>query len=93
MPVEFERKIFVYGDEFWVFYNALPKSVQDKIDWVFGLVISIPKVPAKYLKHLEGTDGLYEIRARMGNNIYRIFCFFEEGNLIILLNGFQKKSE
>jgi phage-related protein len=49
-------------------------------------------VPEKFLKHLTGTDGLYEIRVKLGNNIFRIFCFFDEGNLIILLNGFQKKS-
>ena len=50
-------------------------------------------VPEKYFKHLEGTDGLYEIRVKVGSDIYRIFCFFDKGQLVILLNGFQKKSE
>ncbi len=50
-------------------------------------------VPEKYFKHLEGTDGLYEIRVKVGRDIYRIFCFFDKGQLVILLNGFQKKSE
>ena len=50
-------------------------------------------MPRTYLKHLEGTDGLYEIRVSSGNNIFRIFCFFDEGQLIILLNGFQKKTQ
>jgi len=49
-------------------------------------------VPEKFFKYLEGTDGLYEIRIKSGSDIYRIFCFFDEGNLIVLLNGFQKKS-
>lgn len=49
-------------------------------------------VPDKFLKHLEGTDGLFEIRVKVGSDVYRIFCFFDEGNLIILLNGFQKKT-
>ncbi len=42
---------------------------------------------------MEGTDGLYEIRVSSGNNIFRIFCFFDEGQLVILLNGFQKKTQ
>jgi phage-related protein len=50
-------------------------------------------VPEKFLKHLEGTDGLYEMRIKVGSNIFRVFCFFDEGNLVILLGGFQKKSE
>jgi phage-related protein len=33
------------------------------------------------------------MKIRVGSDIYRIFCFFDKGNLIILLNGFQKKSE
>ena len=50
-------------------------------------------VPDKFLKHLEGTDGLFEIRIKVGSDIYRVFCFFDEGNLVILLNGFQKKTD
>lgn len=50
-------------------------------------------VPEKFFKHLEGTGGLYEIKIKVGTDIYRIFCFFDHGNLIILLNGFQKKSD
>lgn len=50
-------------------------------------------MPEIYLKHLEGTEGLYEIRVSSGNNIYRIFCFFDEGQLVILMNGFQKKTK
>lgn len=42
---------------------------------------------------MENTDGLYEIRVEVGSNIFRVFCFFDEGNLVILLNGFQKKSQ
>jgi phage-related protein len=49
-------------------------------------------IPEKFFKHLEGTDGLFEIRIKAGSDIFRIICFFDEGNLIILLNGFQKKS-
>ena len=41
---------------------------------------------------MEGTDGIYEIRVEAGSNIYRAFAFFDEGNLVILANAFQKKS-
>lgn len=51
------------------------------------------RVPETYLKHIENTDGLYEIRTQLGNDIFRIFCFFEQGQLVILANGFQKKTQ
>jgi len=86
------RTTFVYGNDFWDFYYSQKLEVQDKIDWVIGLVRSLRMVPEKFFKHLEGTDGLFEIRIKVGTDIYRIFCFFDHGNLIILLNGFQKKS-
>ncbi len=50
-------------------------------------------VPKRFFKHLEGTDGIYEMRVKVGSDIYRIFCFFDQGQLIILLNGFQKKKD
>ncbi|MGF7230064.1 type II toxin-antitoxin system RelE/ParE family toxin [Arachidicoccus sp.] len=51
------------------------------------------KVPETYLKHLDGTDKLFEISVQSGNNIFRIFCFFDEGSLVVLSNGFQKKTQ
>lgn len=89
----FIRTTYVYGDAFWDFYNAQTKQVQDKIDWVIGVVRTLRKVPEKFFKHLEGTDGLYEIRVKLGSDIYRILGFLDKGQLVILLNGFQKKSE
>ncbi|WP_366933128.1 type II toxin-antitoxin system RelE/ParE family toxin [Flavobacterium sp.] len=53
----------------------------------------LPRVPETYLKHIENTDGLYEIRVKQGSDIYRIFCFFDDEKLIVLANGFQKKSQ
>jgi len=50
-------------------------------------------IPDKFLKRLSNTDGLWEIRVSAGNGIFRIFCFFDNGNLIILLSGFQKKTQ
>jgi phage-related protein len=92
MKSAFRRNVIVYGTEFWDFYNAQKKKVQDKIDWVIGLLKELQIVPEKYFKHIEGEVGLYEIRVKVGNTIFRIFCFFDEGNLVILINGFQKKT-
>lgn len=89
----FKREIIVYETEFWNFYNAQKRKVQDKIDWVIGLVRTLRIIPEKYFKYIEGEIGLYEIRVKVGSNIYRIFCFFDEGNLVILINGFQKKTD
>jgi phage-related protein len=67
--------------------------VQRKIEWTLNLIRVTPIVPIKYFKHLEGTKGLYEVRVEVGSNIYRIFTFFDKGNLVVLGNGFQKKSQ
>ena len=92
MAGQFLRDTFVYKNFFWDFYNSQKANVQNKVDFVIGLVRTLRIVPEKFLKHLEGTDGLYEMRIKVGSNIYRVFCFFDEGNLVILLGGFQKKS-
>ena len=93
MTGKFLRNTYVYGNDFWDFYNSQNKEVQDKIDWVIGLVRTLRMVPEKFFKHIEGVKGLFEMRVKASNNIYRIFCFFDEGNLVILLNGFQKKTD
>ncbi|WP_369810707.1 type II toxin-antitoxin system RelE/ParE family toxin [Tenacibaculum finnmarkense] len=49
-------------------------------------------VPEKFFKHLTNTNGIWEVRVSAGNGIFRIFCFFDNGNLIVLLSGFQKKT-
>ena len=68
-------------------------SVQEKIEYVFKIVRTVDKVPKKFLDHLSGTNGLYEIRVELGSNIYWIFCCFDKENLIVLFNAFQKKSQ
>ena len=60
MDEKFLRSAYVYEDEFWTFYNAQTKTVQDKIDWIIGLVRTVKIIPEKFFKHLEGTDGLFE---------------------------------
>lgn len=69
------------------------RKIKSKIIWTLKIVETIDKIPTEYLKHLEGTNGLDEIRVQIGNNIFRIFCFFDEGKLVVLTNGFQKKTQ
>ncbi len=87
------RKVFLYKNYFSDFYEKQNKKVKDKILWTFKLIETINHVPEEYLKHLTGTDGLYEIRVKSGSDIFRIFCFFDEGKLIVILNGFNKKTQ
>ena len=61
--------------------------------WTFDLIEDLERVPEIYLKHIEETDGLYEIRVQHGSEIFRIFCFFDKGQLVVLANGFQKKAQ
>jgi len=87
------RTIIFYKDYFEKFFVRQRQKVRDKIIWTFDLIENLPRVPEIYLKHIENTEGLYEIRVQMGSDIYRIFCFFDQGQLVVIANGFQKKSQ
>jgi phage-related protein len=87
------RTVIFYKDYFEKFFLAQSEKIKAKIIWTIQLIEEIERVPEIYLKHIESTDGLYEIRIKQGSNIFRIFCFFDQGKLIILVNGFQKKSQ
>lgn len=86
------RTVIFYKDYFNTFFTKQRQKVKDKIIWTLRLIEEMQQIPETYLKHLEGTDGLYEIRIQSGSDIFRIFCFFDEGKLVIAINGFQKKS-
>ena len=88
-----QRQIIFHGNYFTNFYLEQPEKVQEKIDYVFKVIRTVQNVPKKFLDHLTGTDGLYEIRVEFESNIYRIFCCFDKGKLVVLFNGFQKKTE
>jgi phage-related protein len=87
------RTIIFYKDYFQEFFVKQRNKVKDKIIWTFELIEDLPRIPEIYLKHVENTDGLYEIRIQQGSDIFRIFCFFDQGQLIVIINGFQKKSQ
>jgi phage-related protein len=86
------RTIIFYKEYFENFFVKQRQKVKDKIIWTFDLIENLQRVPELYLKHIENTEGLYEIRVQQGSDIYRIFCFFDQGQLIVITNGFQKKS-
>ena len=87
-----DRQVIAFKRYFLDFYEKLDNNVQAKIEWTLNLIRVTRQVPEKYFKHIEGTKGLYEIRVEAGNNIYRIFSFFDKGNLVVLGNAFQKKT-
>ena len=87
------RTIFLYKHYFDEFYDKQKQKVKEKIIWTLKLIETIQQVPEDYLKHMEDTDGLYEIRIKLGSDIFRIFCFFDSGKLVVLANGFQKKTQ
>ena len=87
------RTAFYYKNYFFDFYNLQRPRVRNKILKTIKLIEDLRIVPDKFLKHITGTIGLYEIRVKVGSDIFRIFCFFDSDNLIILINGFQKKTQ
>lgn len=88
-----QRAIIFYKSYFDDFFREQKQKVKDKIIWTFDLIEELQRVPETYLKHLENTDGLFEIRVQQGSDIFRIFCFFDQGQLVVLANGFQKKTQ
>jgi len=87
------RQIIYFKKYYFDFFDKQSEKVKDKIDYVLFLITVADRIPKKFFQHLEGTNGLYEIRVEYQGNIFRIFCCFDEGNLVVLFNGFQKKSQ
>jgi len=87
------RNIFYYKDYYMDFFNTLDYEVRQKFNWTLKLISNVDRVPVKYFKHIEDSIGLFEIRVEFGSNIYRVFSFFDKGQLVILINEFQKKSQ
>lgn len=87
------REIIIYKNYFDEFFAEQPQKVRDKIIKVLDIIEQIDRIPSTYLKYIEGTSGLFEVRVQLGNNIFRIFCFFDGNRLVVLLTGFQKKTQ
>lgn len=93
MDEKFIRNIFYYRNFYLDFFDALKPEVKKKFNWTLKLIATLDRVPVKYFKYMEGSSGIYEIRVEVGSDIYRVFSFFDKGRLVVLINGFQKKSQ
>ena len=93
MNEKFIRSILYYRNYYLDFFETLDSEVKLKLNWTLKLIATVEKVPAKYFKYINDSTGLFEIRVEFGGNIFRVFSFFDKGRLVILINGFQKKSQ
>ncbi len=87
------RELVFYRNYFYDFFDKQTEKTKEKIDYVLFLLTHVENVPEKFLKHLKGHNGLYEIRVEYNSNIFRIFCCFDKEKMVVLFNGFQKKSQ
>lgn len=88
-----KRIIRFYNHHFNEFYLAQTEKVRKKILQTLVWIETLDIVPITILRSIESVKGLYEIRVEFSSNIFRIFCCFDEGSLIVLFNGFQKKTQ
>ena len=93
MFMEKIRRIKLFKSYFKDFYVAQTQTVRDKINFVLKLVETQWMIPKKFFKIIEGSDGIYEIRVELESNIYRIFCCMDDGAVVVLFHGFQKKTQ
>lgn len=87
------RTVIFYKNYFQDFFLKQRSKVQNKIIWTIELIEELPRISEFYLKHIENTNGLFEVRVQNGHSIFRIFCIFDQGKVVVLMNGFQKKSQ
>lgn len=86
-----ERKILFYKNYFSDFFQSLSKGAQWKILYVLDMLKTQQRINQNFVKHIR--DGIFELRAQHGGNIYRAFFIFDGGNIVMLFNGFQKKTQ
>ena len=85
-----ERKIITFGDYFKSFLKAINEDVRRKIDFVLDMLKTVRRLNSRFVKPIK--DGIYELRIEWEGNIYRVFFVFDEDNIVVLFNGFQKKT-
>jgi phage-related protein len=88
-----KRELIFYEPYFSDFFEELPQKVKEKVNYVLYLISVSERIPIKFLKHIENTDGLFEVRIEVGGNSYRIFCCFDQNRLVVLFSGFLKKTQ
>ena len=87
------RQIIFYENHFLDFYKELTPKVKEKFKFTLELIKQVDNIPEKFFGPMTGCDGLFEVRIEYQSNIYRIFCCFDQGRLIVLFNAFQKKTQ
>ena len=85
------RKIIAYGQYYKDFLATLTEKEIQKVKYVLSLLGTEDRLPIKFIKSIR--DGLYELRISYNGNIYRIFFIFDEGQIVVLFNCFQKKTQ
>ncbi len=93
MNKKFIRDIIYYEDYYLDFFNAQKEEVKRKFNYTLQLISTHDRIPEKFFKHITGSEGIFEVRVEVGSDIFRVFSFFDKGNLVVLVNGFQKKSQ
>ena len=86
-----KREIRLYGGYFLKFLETLSRKERVKIDYIISQLEIEDRLPVKFIKYLR--DGLYEIRMEYSGNIYRVFFIFDDGAVVVLFNGFKKKTQ
>ena len=86
-----KRTIITFGNYFDDFLKSLSEKEREKVDYGLVLLKTQDRLPVKFVKHIK--EGLYELRTEYNANIYRVFFIFDEGKIVVLFNGFQKKSQ
>jgi phage-related protein len=86
-----KRIIITYGGYFERFIATLSAKELIKLNYIMSLLETQDRVPTKFIKFIR--DGIYELRMEVESNIYRVFFIFDEGQLVVLFNGFQKKTQ
>lgn len=87
------RTVIVYKDYFEDFLKEQSPKVQTKILQILRIIEEVEVIPERHLKSIKNAKGLFEIRIIFGSDIFRVFCFFDEGKLVVLLGGFKKKTQ
>ena len=87
------RTIRLFRSYYIDFYVAQAPPVREKINYVLRLLETQQNISTKFFKYLQGSDGIYEVRVEYGGNIFRIFCCMDEGAVVILFHGIQKKTQ
>ena len=93
MNGKFIRNIIYYEDYYLDFFNAQKEDVKKKFNWTLQLISTQDRIPKKFFKHIIGSERIFEVRVEVGSDIFRVFSFFDKGNLVVLVNGFQKKTQ